>query len=930
MSRKRIFFLDAYALIFRAYYAFIRSPRIDSQGRNTSAIFGFALMLDEILDKEQPDLIAVAFDPPGGTFRHEAYEAYKAQRDETPEGIRLAVPYIKRLLEAYRIPILEVESYEADDVIGTLAVQAEQAGLEVLMVTPDKDYGQLVSPHISMYRPMSGGGYEVWGEREIVEKFGLSQTKQVIDYLGLVGDSADNLPGCPRIGEKTAQKLLAEFGSIEGIYEHIDRVKGKTREYLEAGKDSTLMTRELATIHTAVPIVWHEHDFARQPIDAEALRALYTELEFRTLLNKLASKLEQSAPEPAQEVADAEMGDLFAFDYSAGTKPSPSAEGALSKALELDIHHLTSVEEIEAMVERALQLGYIALDTETTGLDPLEAELVAASFALGDREAYFLLFPEDREQTLALLQPLRRVLGSDRVLKIGQNIKYDLQVLMSYGVEISLPLFDTMVAHYLLFPDMRHGLDELSERYLGLQPMSFEEMIKPQNPKKPNLRAVELDRLAYYAAEDAALTYRLYRYFEPMLAEREQTALMNELEMPLIPVLASMEREGVRLDRGVLAEKSSELHAKLTAVEAEIFELAGREFNVNSAKQVGELLFDELKIVEKPKKTKTGGYTTSEEVLEKLRNRHPIVARILDYRGLKKLLSTYVDALPDLVYPDGRLHSSFNQTVAATGRLSSSNPNIQNIPIRTAEGRAIRAAFVPHDEDSVFLSADYSQIELRLMAHISADEGLIEAFRQGHDIHQATAAKIHGLPLEQVTAEQRRGAKTANFGIIYGISAFGLAERLNIGRGEAKALIDGYFASYPGVKAYMDRVIEQAKAQGYVATLLGRRRYLPDITSANAVVRGYAERNAINAPLQGTAADIIKIAMIRLYAEIRRRGLKSRMILQVHDELNFNVPKSELAEMRQLVRQTMQSALTTLAVPLVVEVGEGGSWLEAH
>ncbi|MDO4692716.1 MAG: DNA polymerase I [Porphyromonadaceae bacterium] len=927
MSRKRIFFLDAYALIFRAYYAFIRSPRIDSQGRNTSAIFGFALMLDEILDKEQPDLIAVAFDPPGGTFRHEAYEAYKAQRDETPEGIRLAVPYIKRLLEAYRIPILEVAGYEADDVIGTLAVQAEQAGLEVLMVTPDKDYGQLVSPHISMYRPMSGGGYEVWGEQQIVEKFGLSQTKQVIDYLGLVGDSADNLPGCPRIGEKTAQKLLAEFGSIEGIYEHIDQVKGKTREYLEVGKESTLMTRELATIHTGVPIAWQESQFVRKPLDAEALRELYTELEFRSLLNKLSTRVEESAPDPAEEVTDDSMGDLFAFDYRESSTSTPSES---TQALDLDIQHLTTVAQVEAMAERAMQLGYIAFDTETTGLDPLEAELVAASFAFGERETYFLLFPEDRAETLALLEPLRRVFASDRVLKIGQNIKYDLQILLSYDIEISLPLFDTMVAHYLLFPDMRHGLDELSERYLGLQPMSFEEMIKPQNPKKPDLRAIELDRLAYYAAEDAALTYRLYRYFEPMLAEREQTALMNELEMPLIPVLASMEREGVRIDRSVLAEKSAELHTKLTAVEQEIFELAGRAFNVNSAKQVGELLFDELKIVDKPKKTKTGGYTTSEEVLEKLRNRHPIVERILDYRGLKKLLSTYVDALPDLVYPDGKLHSSFNQTVAATGRLSSSNPNIQNIPIRTAEGRAIRAAFVPNDADSVFLSADYSQIELRLMAHMSADEGLIEAFRQGHDIHQATAAKIHGIPLEEVTSEQRRGAKTANFGIIYGISAFGLAERLSIPRGEAKALIDGYFASYPGVKAYMDRVVEQAKGQGYVCTLLGRRRYLPDITSANAVVRGYAERNAINAPLQGTAADIIKIAMIRLYAEIRRRSLKSRMILQVHDELNFNVPKSELAEMRQLVRETMQSALTTLAVPLVVEVGEGESWLEAH
>lgn len=928
MSAQRIFFLDAYALIFRAYYAFIRSPRIDSQGRNTSAIFGFALTLDEILAKEKPDMIAVAFDPPGGTFRHQAYEAYKAQRDETPEGIRLAVPYIKRLLEAYRIPVLEVPGYEADDVIGTIALRAAESGLEVLMVTPDKDYGQLVAPHISMYRPMSGGGYEVWGEAEICAKFGLSHTKQVIDYLGLVGDSADNLPGCPRIGDKTAQKLLAQYGNIEGIYKQIEQIKGKTREYLEAGKEQALMTRELATICTDVPIKFAPEALRRQEIDLEALRALYTELEFRTLLGRLP---EQTAvPSPIEEPAirtEAAYGDLFAVDYSSAESMDARPD---SKALALEITQLDTLEDIEAFVRKAMTQGRFAFDTETTGLDALTAELVAMSFALDDNDTYFLPLPPKREEVLRLLAPLKPLLSSRQILKIGQNIKYDLQILANYEIEVTLPIFDTMVAHYLLFPDMRHGLDELSEHYLGIVPMSFEELVQPQSSKQANLRHIDPERLAYYAAEDAALTYRLYRHFEPMIAERGQAELLHDLEMPLIPVLASMERSGVRIDRDVLADISTQLHSKLTEVEREITALAGRPFNINSPKQVGEMLFDHLKIVDKAKKTKSGGYTTSEEVLEKLRDRHPIVGKILDYRGLKKLLSTYVDTLPDMLYPDGKLHSSFNQTVAATGRLSSSNPNIQNIPIRTEEGRAIRAAFVPDDADCVFLSADYSQIELRLMAHMSADQGLIEAFRQGHDIHQATAAKIHAIPLEQVTSQQRRGAKTANFGIIYGISAFGLAERLGIGRSEAKALIEGYFASYPGVKAYMERVVEQAQEQGYVSTLLGRRRYLPDIVSTNAVVRGYAERNAINAPLQGTAADIIKIAMIRLHEQIRQRGLKSRMILQVHDELNFNVPKDELPIMIPLVRETMQSALTWLSVPLVVEVGQGGSWLEAH
>lgn len=934
---RRLFLLDAYALIFRAYYAFIRTPRINSRGENTSAVFGFALMLDEILETESPDMIAVAFDPPGGTFRHEAYPEYKAQRDETPEGIRLAVPYIKRLLQAHRIPILEVAGYEADDVIGTIAKEAEAKGVEVYMVTPDKDYGQLVSQSVKMYRPMSGGGYEIWGTEEILSKFGLQSTQQVIDFLGLVGDSADNLPGCPRIGEKTAQKLLAQYQSIDGIYAHIGEIKGKTAEHLASGRASTLMTRELATICTQVPVVYTLEELERQELDTEALRELYTLLEFRTLMGRISGKApvaqavgsdSQMAPAIRAEDDEEPFGDLFNVSYDTAlcsTDSEPSTE-----LLDLSITTLQTVNDVQLLADKITASGIVAFDTETTGIDPLVADLVAMSFALSPTDTYFILLPTERSEVIKLLKPLTEIFTSRDVLKVGQNIKYDLMVLARYGIDIQLPLFDTMVAHYLLYPDMRHGLDELSVRYLGHTPMSFAQMVSPQSPKAADLRSVPLERLSYYAAEDAALTYRLYKLFAPELEDRSQTSLFQEVEMPLIPVLASMEQEGVRLDTEVLAEKSQELHAKVADVEEEIFALAGHQFNINSAKQVGEVLFDELKVIDKPKKTKKGGYTTSEEVLEKLRDKHPIIDKILDYRGLKKLLSTYVDALPSLLYSDGRLHSSFNQTVAATGRLSSSNPNIQNIPIRTEEGRGIRAAFVPHTEDDVFVSADYSQIELRLMAHISGDEGLIAAFRSGQDIHQATAAKIHGIPLEEVTSEQRRGAKTANFGIIYGISAFGLAERLSISRTEAKALIDGYFSSYPGVQRYMEEVVAQAREEGYVSTILGRRRYLPDITSANAVVRGYAERNAINAPLQGTAADIIKIAMIKLYEVIRQRKLKSRMLLQVHDELNFNVPKDELDIMLPLIKATMQGALSALSIPLEVEVGYGINWLEAH
>ena len=872
---QRLFLLDAYALIYRAYYAFIKAPRIDSQGRNTSAIFGFVLMLEDLLGKEQPDELAVVFDPAGGTFRHREYPDYKAQREETPEGIRIAVPIIRQLLEAYRIPAVEVADYEADDVIGTLSHRAASAGREVYMVTPDKDYGQLVTEQVKMYRPMQGGGYEVWGEKEILEKFGLSSTKQVIDYLALLGDKVDNIPGCKGIGEKGAQKLLAEYGSVEN---------------------------------------------RRAERDEEAVRRLFEELEFRTLLSRVLGK--SSAPAKAKPALPPD--DLFASLEETEEADTPSPTTIPTMKIEV-----LRAETLPAFVERARGAKVLALDTETTSVDALRAELVAVTFAFDAETTYYLDVPQGREEACELLGQLAPILRQADTLKVGQNLKYDLQVLRSYGVEVGGPLFDTMIAHYLLYPDMRHGLDELADKFLGYKMMSFEEMIAPQSPRQFDLRQVEPARLQFYAAEDTHITYLLYEYLYERLEKAGLMKLFTEVEMPLVKVLLGMEREGVRLDKSCLGRQADELQGELARLEGDISLLLGHSINVNSSRQVGEALFDELQIVEKAKKTKTGGYTTSEEVLEKLRDKHPVVEKILDYRGVKKLLSTYVEALPELVYPDGKIHTTFNQTIAATGRLSSSNPNIQNIPIRTPEGRAIREAFVP-EEGCTFLSADYSQIELRLMAHFSEDLALIEAFRSGQDVHQATAAKIYGLSLDQVSADMRRRAKTANFGIIYGISAFGLSERLSIPRREAKARIDGYFACYPGVARYMTEVVEEAKKRGYVTTLLGRRRLLPDINSANAVVRGYAERNAINAPLQGSAADLIKIAMIRLEQAIRERGLRSRMILQVHDELNFNVPLDELDEMTTLVREVMESVYPDLRVPLEVSIGHGANWLEAH
>lgn len=915
----RLFLLDAYALIFRAYYAFIRNPRIDSTGRNTSAIFGFVLMLEDLLSKEQPDELAVVFDPAGGTFRHREYPLYKAQREETPEAIRLAVPYIRQILEAYRIPIVEVADFEADDVIGTLSKQAELAGQEVLMVTPDKDYGQLVSPHVRMYRPMPGGGYEIWGEREINEKFGLQRPSQVIDYLALLGDKADNIPGCKGIGEKTAQKLLAEYDNIDNLLSQATQIKGATGKKLVDGTDDVRLSYYLATIRTDVPISYSPGDYARVDKDESAIRRLFEELEFRTLLARVLG--EKPAPKPTTTTTPPE--DLFA-----SLEEREEAETlAPTQIPPLQIKVLTP-EDLPEVIARGKNAKCLAFDTETTSLDTLRAELVVLTFAFDAEQTYYLDIPKDQEEAKLLLRALAPLFASPS-LKIGQNLKYDLEVLSRYGIHPAGPFFDTMIAHYLLYPDQNHGLDDLALKFLNYEMLAFEDMIAPQSLKDFDLRLVEPERLQFYAAEDTHITYLLYEYFAQRLDHAGLNALFYDIEMPLMEVLMHMELEGVRLDLECLSRQRQALQSQLTNLENEISELIGHPINVNSSKQVGVALFEELQISDKVKKTKSGGYTTSEEVLEKLRDKHPVVGKILDYRGVKKLLSTYIDSLPEMVYPDGKIHTSFNQTIAATGRLSSSNPNIQNIPVRTAEGRAIREAFIP-EEGATFLSADYSQIELRLMAHFSQDPALIEAFRSGQDVHQATAAKIYGLPLEEVTSDMRRRAKTANFGIIYGISAFGLSERLSIPRREAKELIDGYFTTYPGVQAYMHRVVQEAKHQGYVTTLLGRRRSLPDINSANAVVRGYAERNAINAPLQGSAADLIKIAMIRLEEAIRKRGLKSRMLLQVHDELNFNVPLDEVDEMTSLVRSVMESVYPDLLVPLEVSIGTGANWLEAH
>ena len=921
----KLFLIDAYALIYRSYYAFIKNPRINSKGVNTSAIFGFINTLEDVLKREQPTHIAVAFDPKGPTFRHEAFEQYKAQREETPEVIRQSVPVIKEVIQAYHIPILEVPYYEADDVIGTVAKQAAANGFEVYMMTPDKDYGQLVADHIYMYRPKFGGDYEVLGVSEVLEKYQLQSTEQVIDLLGLMGDTADNIPGCPGVGEKTAQKLLAEFGSIENLLANTDKLKGAQKKKVEENVEQIRFSKFLATIKTDVPITFDAELCKRVTPDEDRLVELYTELEFKTFINRL--KGESSVVSSSKEPKAAVQYDLFATE--------PVVESEVSSLADINTmphsYYLADTAEKQiALCEQLLQEKSFAFDTETDGLDPLTAGLVGMSFAIREQEAWYVPVPANREEATDIIFRLAPALQHPEIEKVGQNIKFDILALRKYGVRVKGPLFDTMLAHYLLNPELRHGMDYLAETYLKYKTVPIEDLIGPKGKKQASMRTVPIEQIKEYAAEDADVTLRLKHYFAPLLKQEGLESLFFEMEMPLIYVLAEMEATGVKLDTNALKQSSEVLSQQLTALEESIYDLAGQSFNINSTKQVGEILFDKLKLDEKAKKTKTGGYSTSEEVLEKIRGKHPIVDKLLEYRGIKKLLSTYIDALPALIHPEtGKIHTSFNQAVTATGRLSSTNPNLQNIPVRDELGREIRKAFIADDDDCIFFSADYSQIELRLMAHLSNDPHMVEAFCSGADIHAATAAKIYGSPVEEVTSDMRRKAKTANFGIIYGISVFGLAERLSIPRAESKELIDGYFQTYPRIKEYMEESIRVAKEKGYVETLFKRKRFLPDINSHNAIVRGYAERNAINAPIQGSAADIIKLAMIRIHQRFEAEHLKSRMILQVHDELNFNVRKEEFDRVKEIVLDCMEHVLQ-LRVPLIADCGEGKNWLEAH
>lgn len=939
----KLLLIDAYALIYRSYYAFIKNPRINSKGVNTSAIFGFINTLQDVMRRVDPTHVAVGFDPSGPTFRHEAFEAYKAQREETPEVIRDSVPVIREIIGAYNIPILEVSRYEADDVIGTISKQAEKEGFDVYMMTPDKDYGQLVSEHIFQYRPKFGGDYETLGIPEVLEKYNLTSVCQMIDLLGLMGDSSDNIPGCPGVGEKTAQKLLAEFGSVENLLANTHQLKGSLKTKIEENVENIRFSKFLATIVTDVPVTFDAASCVREKPDEARLAKIYMELEFNALLTKMGlvgahSSGQKNATGQKQGIQLSLFGEDIPGNASGNelfaTEGTDFPENSTLKDLTsvLYTYYLSDNEnEISELVHILAHQKSFAFDTETDGTNPVSAKLVGMSFAVKEFEAWYVPVPEAMEEAVKIVSRFAGVLENKDIEKVGQNIKFDMLVLRKYGICVKGPLFDTMIAHYLINPELRHGMDYLAETYLQYKPVSIESLIGPKGKNQLTMRDIPVEKVAEYAAEDADVTLRLKNFFKPKLEENAVESLFYDIEMPLVYVLAEMEYTGVKLDVGALNQYSVVLTEKLQALEQEIYSLAGMEFNINSTKQVGEVLFEHLKITdEKVKKTKTGGFSTNEDTLEKLRQKHPVVEKLLDYRGIKKLLSTYVDALPKLINPDtGKVHTSFNQTVTSTGRLSSTNPNLQNIPVRDDMGREIRKAFIADNDDCVFFSADYSQIELRVMAHISGDKNMIEAFSGGADIHAATAAKIYGVSDENVTSDMRRKAKTANFGIIYGISVFGLAERLTIPRAEAKELIDGYFKTYPRVHEFMDESIRSAREKGYVETLFHRRRYLPDIHSNNAIVRGYAERNAINAPIQGSAADIIKVAMVRIYNRFEAEGLKSKMILQVHDELNFNVYKDEFDKVRKIVLEEMEGAIK-LQVPLIADCGEGYNWLEAH
>ena len=918
----RLFLLDAYALIYRSYYAFLKNPRINSKGLNTSAIMGFVNTLNEVITKEQPTYMAVAFDH-GKTFRHEAFPAYKAQREETPEDIRASVPIIKDILEAYHIPVLQADGFEADDVIGTLATAAGREGIETYMLTPDKDYGQLVGDNVYIYRPRHGGGYDTLGESEVTQKYGIATTAQVIDLLALMGDSADNFPGCPGVGEKTAAKLITQFGSIDNMLAHTDEIKGKLREKVEGAVDDIRMSQFLATIRTDVPIALDLEKMKMTSPDEERLEKIFQELEFRALTDKIIKKVKNTPKNDDLQL------DLFG-EFAAESQGEPKNASILGlKETPHDYKLIESEEEARKIRDYFLTKKILSFDTETTSTNAIDAELVGLSFAVEEFKAVYVAVPAEREAAQRMVDIFRPLYEDEHIMKVGQNIKYDYEVLRRYGIEVRGPMFDTMLAHYIVQPELHHNMDYMAETLLGYQTIHIDQLIGPRGKGQRSMRDLQPQEVYEYAAEDADVTLRLKNVLEQKLKEVDGERLFYDIEMPLVPVLAEMELTGVCLDTAALAETGKNFNRRLAEYEQKIYAEAGETFNISSPKQVGDILFGKMKIVDKPKKTKTGQYVTSEEVLTQLRSRAPIVDDILSYRGLKKLLGTYVEALPRLINPrTGHIHTCFNQAITATGRLSSSDPNLQNIPIRDDDGKEIRKSFVP-EPGCLFFSADYSQIELRIMAHLSQDEHMLDAFRSGTDIHAATAAKIWHVPVEEVTPEQRKKAKQANFGIIYGISTYGLAQRMNISNSEARQLIDDYFATFPRVKAYMDEAIATCREKGYAETIYHRRRYLPDIASRNATVRGFAERNAINAPIQGSEADIIKVAMIHIFKRFATEGLRSRMILQVHDELNFSVYPEEREQVERIVIEEMENACR-LSIPLTADAGWGANWLEAH
>ena len=937
---KRLFLLDAFALIFRGYYAFIKNPRINSQGVDTSAIFGFMNSLLDVIKRERPDHLAVCFDKGGSVARTEMFEAYKANRDETPEAISIAVPYIQAILKSMHIPVVELAGYEADDIIGTLAKQAEKEGFQTYMVTPDKDFAQLVSENIFMYRPARmGNGIEIWGIPEVQAKFEVERPEQVIDYLGMMGDAVDNIPGLPGVGDKTAKKFLKEYGSMEGLLAHTDQLKGKMKEKVEANKELGLLSKELAKILLDVPVTFQAEAYALSDPDFSAVGTIFDELEFRRMKENIqkifgqevavATPQETSASPKKAASLDTGQMDLF----SAGGGNTDQATLSSKKDLSNTPHHYQFVHTalgIDLLVQKLVQQSSVCFDTETTSLNALTAELVGIAFSWEAGTGYYVPVPPEKEQAAAIINQLRPFFENKQIEKIGHNLKYDLKVLSNYQLKLAGPLYDTLIAHYLINPDRRHSMDILASTYLQYEPQPITELIGKKGKNQGSMRDVALEKQTEYAVEDADITLQLKQFFDQELAAAENGKLFQEVELPLVEVLTAMEQEGINLNTGFLKEFETALDSDIARLEKSIFEQAGEEFNLASPKQLGPILFEKLKLVDKPKKTKTGQYSTAEDVLSFLAKDHPIVADILEWRSVNKLQSTYVKALPEEINPNtGRVHTVYNQAVAATGRLSSNQPNLQNIPIRTERGQQVRKAFIPRDENHVLLAADYSQIELRIIAALSKDPAMLEAFQKGEDIHATTAAKVFGVPLEEVSREQRSNAKTVNFGIVYGVSAFGLSQQTNLNRTEAKELIEAYYATYPQLKNYMSEQVDFARENGYVTTVLGRRRYLKDINSQNAVVRGAAERNAVNAPIQGSAADIIKIAMINIHRRMEKENWQSKMLLQVHDELDFDVPKTEVETLSAMVKEEMENAFS-LEVPLLVEVGIGENWLEAH